>query len=150
MKERKQKIDRTYCGDGTAGGRKTDNRKNRIQGERLRPDAARLAIVTGSHGDELEGQYICYETARRLKEGLQFLSGTVDIYPALNPPGNRCGTKNLPSGKCGYEPRIPPVPPTEPCWNRPPPVLWEDLEGADLCLDIHASDVFVREIPRYA
>ena len=24
----------------------------------------------------------------------------------------------------------------------------EDLEGADLCLDIHASDVFVREIPQ--
>ena len=68
-------------------GEKLIIEKNRIQGERLRPDAARLAIVTGSHGDELEGQYICYETARRLKEGLQFLSGTVDIYPALNPLG---------------------------------------------------------------
>lgn len=64
---------------------KTDNRKKQDPGRTAAPDAARLAIVTGSHGDELEGQYICYETARRLKEGLQFLSGTVDIYPALNP-----------------------------------------------------------------
>ena len=36
-------------------GEKLIIEKNRIQGERLRPDAARLAIVTGSHGDELEG-----------------------------------------------------------------------------------------------
>lgn len=32
-------------------GEKLIIEKNRIQGERLRPDAARLAIVTGSHGD---------------------------------------------------------------------------------------------------
>ena len=47
----------------------------------------RICVVTGTHGDELEGQYVCYELARRLKEQLGLLNGTVEIYPSLNPLG---------------------------------------------------------------
>ncbi|MDR1747327.1 MAG: succinylglutamate desuccinylase/aspartoacylase family protein, partial [Tannerella sp.] len=47
----------------------------------------RLCVVTGTHGDELEGQYVCFELARRLNEHLDNLYGTVEIYPALNPLG---------------------------------------------------------------
>ena len=28
----------------------------------------RIAVVTGTHGDELEGQYVCFELARRISE----------------------------------------------------------------------------------
>ena len=42
----------------------------------------RICIVTGTHGDELEGQYVCYELSRRLKEQIEHLKGIVDIYPA--------------------------------------------------------------------
>ena len=128
-------------------GEKLIIEKNRIQGERLRPDAARLAIVTGSHGDELEGQYICYETARRLKEGLQFLSGTVDIYPALNPLGIDVVQRTSPLGNVDMN-RVFPGSPDGTLLEQAAARIVEDLEGADLCLDIHASDVFVREIPQ--
>ena len=47
----------------------------------------RICIVTGTHGDELEGQMVCYLMARLLNEQQENLDGTVEIYPALNPLG---------------------------------------------------------------
>ena len=47
----------------------------------------RLCIVTGTHGDELEGQMVCYEMARRLNEIIGSVDGVVEIYPALDPLG---------------------------------------------------------------
>ena len=49
--------------------------------------AKRLCVVTGTHGDELEGQYVCYEVERRIAAHPEYLTGVVDIYPALNPLG---------------------------------------------------------------
>ena len=56
----------------------------------------RISIVTGSHGDELEGQYVCYELQRRIGEHPELLTGTVDIYPALNPLGIDSVTRGIP------------------------------------------------------
>ena len=54
--------------------------KNRIEPEQgAAPDAKRICIVTGTHGDELEGQYVCYELARRINEQKHLLNGIVDI-----------------------------------------------------------------------
>ena len=44
----------------------------RVKKNRLAPDFAtgkekRLSIVSGVHGDEVAGQYICYEVIRRIK-----------------------------------------------------------------------------------
>ncbi|MBQ6582895.1 MAG: succinylglutamate desuccinylase/aspartoacylase family protein, partial [Mogibacterium sp.] len=71
----------------------------RIRKHRMLPDGyteesdlsglRRFSIVTGIHGDELEGQYVCYQTARRVREQSGCLQGIVDIYPALNPLGMR-------------------------------------------------------------
>ena len=36
-------------------------KKNRILPEDTEKNVGRISIVTGIHGDELEGQYICYE-----------------------------------------------------------------------------------------
>ena len=47
----------------------------------------RICVITGTHGDELEGQYVCYELARRINAHPELLHGIVDIYPALNPLG---------------------------------------------------------------
>ena len=46
-----------------------------IQRNRLKPEGGekglkRISIVTGIHGDELEGQYVCFELQRH-----RFLSG---------------------------------------------------------------------------
>ena len=42
-------------------------RKNRLMNEENGIDMPRISIVTGTHGDELDGQYICYEVIRRIE-----------------------------------------------------------------------------------
>ena len=42
-------------------------RKNRVMPAHPAGEEKRIAIVTGTHGDELEGQFVCYELLRRLK-----------------------------------------------------------------------------------
>ncbi|MDE7249964.1 MAG: succinylglutamate desuccinylase/aspartoacylase family protein, partial [Lachnospiraceae bacterium] len=74
-------------------GERLSIKKNRIQGNT--ENNRRIAIVSGIHGDEFEGQYICYEVARRLLENIDMLTGTVDIYPALNPLGLDMAERNV-------------------------------------------------------
>ena len=57
----------------------------------------RISIVTGIHGDELEGQYVCFKLANYIKEHMDDLSGIVDIYPALNPFGIDSITRGIPA-----------------------------------------------------
>ena len=61
--------------------------KNRIEPENDTGSKKRISVVTGIHGDELEGQYVCFELIRRIKEQKENLKGIVDIYPAMNPLG---------------------------------------------------------------
>ena len=62
-----------------------------IQKNRLVPvnglsgNEKRISIVTGTHGDELEGQYVCYELQRRIKENIECLTGIVDVCPNISP-----------------------------------------------------------------
>ena len=70
-------------------------RKNRIIGKGGNSQK-RVCIVTGTHGDELEGQYVCAKTARILNENLDKLDGIVDIYPAINPLGIDSITRGIP------------------------------------------------------
>ena len=102
--------------------------KNRIEGKD--PDSGRIAIVSGIHGDEFEGQYVIYEMVRRLQEHPECLHGSVDLYPALNPLGMDMAVRELPA------------------LEKVAAAIVGDIAGADLCLDIHASNIFVREIPQ--
>ena len=61
-------------------------KKNRLTGVGCE-DGKRIAVVTGIHGDELEGQYVCYELVRLITANMAHLKGTVDIYPSINPLG---------------------------------------------------------------
>ena len=56
----------------------------------------RSAVVTGGHGDELEGQYVAFRLAQLLEENLDALYGTVDIYPAINPLGINSIERSVP------------------------------------------------------
>ena len=88
-------------------------RKNRIlpQGiseqEALEAKLPRICVVTGTHGDELEGQYVCFRLNR--------------IFP-----GNAEGTTE------------------EAIAAR----IVADMQDADCAVDIHASNIFLREIPQ--
>ena len=40
-------------------------KKNRLEPENMTGKEKRISIVTGTHGDELDGQYICYEIIKK-------------------------------------------------------------------------------------
>lgn len=107
----------------------------------------RISIVTGIHGDELEGQLVCYEVTRRIRENPKKLKGTVDVYPALNPLGIDSITRGIPGFDLDMNRIFPGVPDgslTEYLATR----IVEDLVGSDLCLDIHASNIYLTELPQ--
>ncbi len=107
----------------------------------------RICVVTGIHGDELEGQFVCYELARRIRENEAALGGIVDIYPAMNPFGIDSITRGIPAFDLDMNRIFP--------GNREGDMneyivskMVEDIEGADLVLDIHASNIFLTELPQ--
>lgn len=120
--------------------------KNRIE-PTGKPAAARLSVVTGTHGDELEGQYVCYELARRVNASLEFLHGIVDIYPALNPLGIDMSMRLIPKKDLDLN-RCFPGNSMGQMTERYAAAIVDDLMGSDMVLDIHASDMFVRELPQ--
>ena len=58
-------------------------KKNRLMPEETSDNMKRIGIVTGTHGDELEGQFVCYELNQRIQKHPEYLHGIVDIYPAF-------------------------------------------------------------------
>lgn len=123
----------------------------RIRKNRLQPDTPecpkRISIVTGIHGDELEGQYVCYEISRRIAEHPGFLKGTVDIYPAMNPFGIDSVTRGIPAFDLDMN-RIFPGHQDGDMNEYIAAEIIRDLEGSDLCLDIHASNIYLTEMPQ--
>lgn len=107
----------------------------------------RLCIVTGTHGDELEGQYICYLVARMVSQNLQKLTGSVDIYPALNPLGIDTMQRGVPAFDLDMN-RIFPGDSRGSMIEKVAHDIYTDLSGADMVIDIHASNIFLREIPQ--
>ena len=61
--------------------------KNRMEPLEMTGSEKRITIVTETHGDELEGQFVCYEILRRIREHMECLHGIVDVFPAFNPLG---------------------------------------------------------------
>ncbi|MCL2206935.1 MAG: M14 family metallopeptidase [Fibromonadales bacterium] len=120
--------------------------KNRIEND-LKPDCKRVCIVTGTHGDELEGQYVCAQLAKFLSDNKQYLTGVVDIYPAINPLGIDSVTRGFPMFDLDMN-RIFPGSPNGSLAESVAYDIVHDIEGADICIDIHSSNIFLREIPQ--
>ncbi len=107
----------------------------------------RLCVVTGTHGDELEGQYVCYRLNEIIKENKEKLDGTVEIYPALNPLGIDSIQRGIPGFDLDMN-RIFPGTADGSMAENSAHLIIEDLKGADMVLDIHSSNIFLREIPQ--
>ena len=123
-------------------------KKNRIIPKNgLKGGEKRISIVTGTHGDELEGQYVCYEMQRRIKENYDCLTGIVDIYPAINPLGIDSITRGIPA----FDLDMNRIFPGSDNGSMPEYVahkIVEDLKGSAVAVDIHASNIFLKEIPQ--
>lgn len=107
----------------------------------------RICVVTGTHGDELEGQYVCFLLAKMVNENFHKLRGTIDIYPALNPLGIDTMQRGVPAFDLDMN-RIFPGNFRGSMIEKVAHDIYTDLSGADLVIDIHASNIFLREIPQ--
>lgn len=121
-------------------------RKNRLESGKT-DKKKRISIVTGIHGDELEGQYVCYDLSRRIQENMDQLDGIVDIYPAMNPLGIDSITRGIPAFDLDMN-RVFPGNEEGSMTEYVASRIMEDLLGSDLCIDIHASNIFLTEIPQ--
>lgn len=119
-------------------------RKNIIQGGQGKK---RICIVTGTHGDELEGQMVCYEMARLVQEHIDMLDGIVEIYPALNPLGIDTIQRGIPNFDLDMN-RIFPGNEHGTMAEQAAYRICEDLKGADMVIDIHSSNLYLRESPQ--
>lgn len=124
-------------------------KKNRLMPESGAADKnmKRLCIVTGIHGDELEGQYICYELIRRLTAEPEKLNGIVDVYPCVNPLGMETIVRRIPTFDLDMNRSFPGSLEGD-MSEYAAAKLVEDIAGADFCVDLHASNIFLREIPQ--
>lgn len=122
-------------------------RKNRMVPEDSAKGYKRISIVTGIHGDELEGQYVCYELGRRIREHRECLKGIVDIYPAMNPLGIDSITRGIPAFDLDMN-RLFPGSPDGNMTEHLAANIIRDLSGSDVVLDIHASNIYLAEIPQ--
>jgi len=123
-------------------------KKNRIvpDGE-LTGKEKRISIVTGIHGDELEGQFVCFELIRAINEHKEHLKGIVDIYPAMNPLGIDSITRGIPAFDMDMN-RLFPGNKDGDMTEYLASKIISDVLGSDVCVDIHASNIFLTEIPQ--
>ncbi len=128
-------------------------KKNHLAPDILTGKEKRLCLVSGIYGDELQGQYICYEVIRRIKKDFSFLTGIVDIYPDLNPLALEAGTREIPGSELDMNELFPGVRGGAASEYVARCVV-DDIRGkkdekkADFCLDIHGSDLYLHEIPQ--
>lgn len=123
-------------------------KKHRIKSaEGGQEECKRLSIVTGTHGDELEGQYVCYLLSRRIMDDLEHLHGIVDIYPALNPLGIDSIERGIPGFDLDMN-RIFPGSKSGSMAEQAAAGIIGDLSGSDMVIDIHSSNLYLTEIPQ--
>lgn len=122
-------------------------KKNRLSPEITDKRTKRISIVTGTHGDELDGQYICYEIVRRINEHKEFLTGIVDVYPYINPLGIESCSRGIPTFDLDMNRVFPGIK----NGSLAEIIAYEtvqDIIGSDMCVDVHSSNVYIKEIPQ--
>ena len=118
--------------------------KRRIQNGK---NKTRLSLVTGTHGDELEGQYLAYMVGKFVDKHIDQLDGILDIYPALNPMGIDSITRGIPMFDLDMN-RVFPGTKDGTMIEVICSSIIDDLSGSDVCIDVHSSNIFLREIPQ--
>lgn len=122
-------------------------KKNRLEPKEMTGREKRISICTGTHGDELDGQYVCYEIVRRINQHPECLKGIIDIYPSVNPLGLDTGTRGIPMFDLDMN-RVFPGDNNGAMAEYIASGIVNDIIGSDICLDIHSSNIFVKEVPQ--
>lgn len=116
---------------------------------RQQPAVAEVTILTGLHGDELDGGLICHLLSQFLQNlnGSWRLHGTVNILPNANPLSSSLSrrfvplfgsdlNRNFPGDKDGHES------------ERLAAAIFELASRSFACIDIHSSNSFLEELPQ--
>ena len=82
-----------------------------------------------------------------IDEHIDLLDGIVDIYPALNPMGIDSITRGIPMFDLDMN-RIFPGSKTGTMAEVICSAIVDDLIGSDICIDLHSSNIFLREVPQ--
>ncbi|MGD9969531.1 MAG: M14 family metallopeptidase [Sulfuricurvum sp.] len=119
------------------------NRYNPVSGETKK----RISIVSGIHGDELEGQYVCYLLGEWLRQNSDKIAATIDIYPAINSLGIDSITRSVPF----YDVDLNRIFPGDKNDFLPAQIadgVVNAIKGSEIAIDIHSSNIFLLEIPQ--
>lgn len=122
-------------------------KKNRLAPDFPNGNEKRICIVSGLYGDELQGQFICYEVIRRIKLQYDKLVGIVDVYPSLNPMGLDSKTREIPGSGMDMN-FLFPGSKSGALGEYTASCVFDDIKGADVCIDVHSSNLYVHEIPQ--
>ena len=111
----------------------------------------KVAVVSGIHGDEIEGLYVCHRLAgwleRLARERPGALRGRVELYPALNALGLDTLQRVVPVHEVDLN-RSFPGHGDGLFAQRIADAVMQAVDGAALVVDLHASNIFLREIPQ--
>lgn len=121
--------------------------RSRFASETPKKGAKRISIVSGIHGDELEGQLVIYLLAAWLRAHPEALNGTVDLYPAVNSLGVDTIIRSFPLYEIDLN-RAFPGAANDFLPAQVVHTLANDVEGSDIAIDIHSSNIFLMEIPQ--
>jgi hypothetical protein len=108
-------------------------------------------VLAGIHGDELERLYVCHRLAAWLNDlgatRPAALLGQVELFPAMNPLGLDTLKRLVPVYDTDLNRNFPghaqgPLP------QRIAEAVMRQVRDAVLVIDIHASNIFLREIPQ--
>ena len=122
-------------------------KKNRLAPDFPTGNEKRICIVSGLYGDELQGQYICYEVIRRIKLDYGSLAGIVDVYPTLNPMGLDSKSREIPGSGMDMNVLFPGSK-SGALGEYTASCVFDDIKDADVCIDIHASNLYIHEAPQ--
>lgn len=122
-------------------------KKNRLKPEVIDKTTKRISIVTGTHGDELNGQYVCYKLIERINAEPDKLKGIVDVYPSINPLGMDTGSRGIPMNDLDMN-RVFPGSDSGAMAEHIAYKITQDIIGSDMCVDVHSSNIFIKEVPQ--
>ncbi len=118
-------------------------KRNRYKGA----SEKRISIVSGIHGDELEGQMVCFLLNDFLQKNQEKIKGIIDIYPSVNPLGLDSISRNIPFYDTDLN-RIFPGSQKGSLPERLANALVESVKGSEIVIDIHSSNIFLKELPQ--
>ena len=142
---------RTIASYKTPSGQRVEITRQSFPSVRKRP-TKRVAFVSGLHGNELEGIYLCHLIIQHLKNLQQTqpeaFQGEIHIYPAVNPQAVAVGSRLSPFFSLdinrqfgGNDARSLPA--------QSASELFDDLKSsADIVVDFHASNLHLQEAPQ--